>query len=73
MNSFLFLEARDFSIRPGENGQVLFLTYQPRGLTLVLFYSNDCPHCEALIKQFKQLPSIINGCQFAMVNVGRYN
>lgn len=72
MNSFLFLEARDFSVRSGDKGQVLFLTFQPRGLTLVLFYSNDCPHCEALIKQFKQLPSMINGCQFAMANVGRY-
>jgi len=72
MNSFLFLESRDFSVRSGDKGQVLFLTFQPRGLTLVLFYSNDCPHCEALIKQFKQLPTMINGCQFAMANVGRY-
>lgn len=72
MNSFLFLESRDFSIRSGDKGQVLYLTFQPNGLTLVLFYSNDCPHCDALIKQFKQLPSMVNGCQFAMANVGRY-
>ena len=72
MSSFLFLEPRDFSVRSGDKGQVLFLTFQPRGLTLVLFYSTDCPHCEELLKHFKQLPSTVNGCQFAMANVGRY-
>ena len=73
MSSLLFLESRDFSLRSGDKGQVLYLTYQPRGLTLVLFYSTDCPYCDSLIVQFKQLPSHMNGCTFAMVNVGKYH
>ena len=72
MTSFLFLETSDFSIRSGEKGQVLFLTFQPRGMTLVLFYSNQCPHCQSFMKDFKQLPSVMNGCQFAMTNIEKY-
>jgi thiol-disulfide isomerase/thioredoxin len=72
MSGILFYGSADFSLRQGENGSLLCLTYDAPGLTLVLFYSNHCEYCENLIKKFKQLPGIFNGCQFSMVNVSQH-
>lgn len=71
MSGILFLGNDDFQIRQGDQGLLLTLTYESKGLTLVLFYSKECPYCDQLINKFKQLPNYINGCQFAMVNVNR--
>lgn len=71
MNGILFLNTQDFTIRNGEKGKLLCLQYESNGLTLVLFYSKECKFCDNLINKFKQLPSAIHGCQFAMVNVNR--
>jgi thiol-disulfide isomerase/thioredoxin len=71
MSGILFLGNDDFQIRQGDQGLLLSLTYDSNGLTLVLFYSKECPYCDSLINKFKQLPSLMNGCQFAMVNVNR--
>ena len=72
MNGILFFGGADFILRQGDNGQLLCLTYDIKGLTLVLFYSNQCEYCDHLIKKFKQLPHLVNGCQFAMVNVSQH-
>jgi thiol-disulfide isomerase/thioredoxin len=69
MSGILFLGNDDFQIRQGDQGMLLTLTYDSKGLTLVLFYSKECPYCDSLINKFKQLPNFVNGCQFAMVNV----
>ena len=71
MSGILFLGNDDFQVRQGDKGQILSLTYESKGLTLVLYYSTECPYCDNLINKFKQLPSFVNGCQFAMVNVSR--
>lgn len=71
MSGILFLGNDDFQVRQGDQGLVLSLTYDSKGLTLVLFYSKECPYCDSLINKFKQLPDVVNGCQFAMVNVNR--
>ena len=71
MSGILFLGNDDFQIRQGDQGMLLTLTYDSKGLTLVLFYSKECPYCDSLINKFKQLPNFVNGCQFAMVNVNR--
>jgi len=71
MSGILFLGNDDFQIRQGDQGMLLTLTYDSKGLTLVLFYSKECPYCDSLINKFKQLPNYVNGCQFAMVNVNR--
>lgn len=71
MSGILFLGNDDFQIRQGDQGMLLTLTYDSKGLTLVLFYSKECPYCDSLINKFKQLPNVVNGCQFAMVNVNR--
>jgi thioredoxin-like negative regulator of GroEL len=71
MSGIHFLGNDDFIVKQGDKGLILSLVYESKGMTLVLFYSTECPYCDALINKFKQLPSYVNGCQFAMVNVNR--
>ena len=71
MSGILFLGNDDFTVRQGEKGALLSLTYESPGLTLVLFYSKECKYCDSLINKFKQLPQHIHGCNFAMVNINR--
>lgn len=72
MSGILFLGSADFVLRQGEKGPLLCLSYEVAGLALVLFYSDQCVYCDHLIKKFKQLPYVVNGCQFAMVNVSKH-
>jgi len=67
MAGLLFLGNEDFNIAKGNNGPILCNTLS--GLSLILFYSKQCVHCNNLIPIFKKLPETINGCQFGMVNV----
>jgi len=71
MSGILFLNHNDFEVKKGEKGDMMTLKYDKTGLTLVLFYSKELPTCEHLMIQFKQLPSKINGCNFAMVNMNK--
>jgi thiol-disulfide isomerase/thioredoxin len=67
MSGLLFLGTEDFTISKGVKGNILCNTIP--GLSLILFYSTQCPHCQNLIPIFKKLPGSISGCQFGMVNV----
>ena len=40
-------------------------------MSLVMFYSTECVHCQKLIPIIKTLPNIVNGCQFAIINVSK--
>jgi hypothetical protein len=71
MSGILYLNADDFTIKKGEKGNVLCLNYEVQGLSLVLFYSNECEHCTKLLTRYKQLPLSINGCQFSMININK--
>lgn len=71
MSGILFLNHGDFEIRKGDKGDMMTLKYDRTGLTLVLFYSKELPTCAHLMTRFKQLPSLINGCNFAMVNMNK--
>jgi thioredoxin-like negative regulator of GroEL len=67
MSSILFLTSHDFTITgKGEDKQ---LTTQISGLSLILFYSPNCKYCTDVVPIFKQLPSLLNGCQFGIINV----
>lgn len=70
MSGILFLGSDDFCVRAGEKGNMLCLTGW-KGLTLVMFYSKECKFCDKLINKFKQLPTIVNGCKFAMCCINR--
>jgi len=65
--SVLFLSPDDFYIGNSQDGPVLL--HRLKGLSLVLFYSNDCDHCKTFIPKFKQCPGGIYNCSFAMANV----
>jgi len=67
MSGLLFLNSEDFTISKGTKGNILCNTIP--GFSLVLFYSNQCPHCAQLLPIFKRLPGTIGGCQFGMLNV----
>lgn len=71
MSGILFLGGDDFCVRAGEKGNMLCLTGW-KGLTLVMFYSKECQFCHKLINKFKQLPTIVNGCKFAMCCINRH-
>ena len=66
-NSLIFLTSEDFSIQAGKKGQVLCTTIP--GVSFILFYSNQCPHCGDVIDNFKKLPQIVPGSKFGLVNV----
>lgn len=68
MNGLLFLSSDDFYINETPNGKLL-LTHMNQGLFLVLFYSTQCEHCKKAIPVFKELPRMIHGCTFGMINV----
>lgn len=71
MSGILFLGSDDFCVRAGEKGNMLCMTGW-KGLTLVMFYSKECQFCHKLINKFKQLPTIVNGCKFAMCCINRH-
>jgi len=71
MSGILFLGSDDFGVRAGEKGNMLCLSGW-KGLTLVMFYSKECQFCHKLINKFKQLPTIVNGCKFAMCCINRH-
>ena len=58
----------DFYLQQGQKGPIMSTNIQ--GLSIVLFYSKKCDHCQKLIPIFKRLPTHIpNGIQFGMINV----
>ncbi len=70
MNSLIFLSDQEFSIQEGKKGKILCNNLP--GVSLVLFFSERCPHCVQMFPIFKTLPQLIQGCQFAAINISTY-
>lgn len=68
MSGLLFLNSDDFQLQRVQKGTILCCP-NIKGISLVLFYSTQCEHCQNIIPIFKRLPGSIGGCQFAMINV----
>lgn len=66
-----FFNTDDFSVHENTKGKLLSLKGQQKGLHLILFYSKECQFCDKFLAQFKQLPNLILGCKFAMVNINQ--
>lgn len=64
--SVYFLTSNDFEAR----GDDFFYRNAKPELTLVLFYTNDCPHCKPILPLFQQLAARLQGCKYALMNVG---
>lgn len=72
--SVIFLTSQDFELVRNADGTGTVLAHNISGLSLVLFYSTSCPHCNSLLPIFRQkLPKVVAGCRFAMVNVATNN
>lgn len=71
MSGILYLTSDDFVLKSGEKGNLLCTTHTLKGLCIILFYSNDCQHSFNLLTKYKQLPKLINGCQFALININK--
>jgi thioredoxin-like negative regulator of GroEL len=65
--STIFLTSEDFSVEQVNASRLLFTNI--RGISVVMFYSTKCVHCQTLIPIFKTLPRMIPNCQFGMVNI----
>lgn len=63
MTSLLFLDNDDFYIQQG------MLSHSIKGISLLMFYANECSYSHKIAPIFKQLPRVINGCQFGLVNL----
>lgn len=68
MSGLLFLTEDYFKIATNKKGEDILATTM-RGISLILFYSTQCPYCEPFIPIFKKLPGTVGGCQFGMVNI----
>lgn len=68
MAGLLFLESRDFYIKESVKGEDV-LCNNIAGYSFILFYSNQCVHCQSFIPLFKRLPGTVSGCYFGMLNV----
>ena len=67
MSSLLFLSHEDFDVSATAQGTALSSSIS--GLSVVLFYSTHCVYCQQLIPIFKNMPRVLSGCQFGMINV----
>ena len=67
MAGLLFLQHSDFNLTEGLKGTIM--TTQIPGISLALFYSNQCQHCKKLLPVIKSLAGTVQGCQFGIVNV----
>lgn len=67
MKGLFFLTQEDFSVSKGVKGNIL--TTGIPGVSVVLFYSTRCEHCQGLLPLFKKLPGAVSGCQFGMINI----
>jgi hypothetical protein len=67
MNALHFLTINDFNIQDGAKGPIM--CHNMKGLSLILFYSVKCVHCQTLIPIFKTLPATLGICHFGMVNI----
>lgn len=64
----LYLTHDDFAIVVNSKGNKS-LCHGIDGLSIVLFYSNDCEYCDAFKPIFRELSTIMGGCSFGMLNV----
>lgn len=70
MDSLKYLSYEDFSIQPAKKGGHV-LCNNIEGVSLVLIYSQQCPHCNDIFPHFKNLPRIIPQCKFALLNINK--
>ena len=73
MQNLLYLSEQDFYVDQGTKGLVV-CTKQP-GICFVFFHGEQgqCKYCDTAKPEFMQLPYLIGGAKFGMVNLSRCN
>jgi hypothetical protein len=61
-----YLRARDFKIVSNSGQSQLQIVL--KNPTLVFFYSNTCSFCDDFLKEYKQLPKHVTGCNITLTN-----
>lgn len=67
--SITFLTYKDFQLKTENGKQILFNNMN--NLSLVLFYSTKCVHCQNCMPIIKEIPKRYNGCKVGIINVGK--
>lgn len=63
--SVYFLSSDNFEVKEGQ-----LLYKNPRQeMTLIFFYSTNCPHCKPIMSLIKMLAVKLHGCKYALINV----
>lgn len=63
--STLYLQSSEFYM--SDNKQ--YLCTRIKGIAIVLFFTSSCTFCAPYIELFKQLKSVVPGCQPAIINL----
>lgn len=66
-NNLIKLRHDDFNIQQGTKGPILCTGI--KGMSLTMFWSPGCNICKALFPIFQQLPQIVNGVNFCLLNI----
>jgi hypothetical protein len=67
--SILYLDNTDFHISNGD--QTVSLCTEIQGLSLVLYFAQNCQFSQHAYNIFQQLPRYLNGCQFGIMNLSK--
>lgn len=67
MQALIRLRQDDFDVKQGTKGSILCVGI--KGMALTMFWSPGCEICKGLLPIFQQLPQIVNGVKFCLLNI----
>lgn len=67
MSNLIFLTTKDFFLEQSQKGSSL--CHRTPGVSLVFYYADACEGCQTIKPQYHQLPRVIGGCKFALVDL----
>ncbi len=65
----LYLSTDNFEVKQGQKGLILCNKFE--GISVVLFYATNCPHCDPFLPKFRNLSSTMTGFKFGIVNLSK--
>lgn len=67
MQSLIRLRTDDFEVQQGTKGTILCTGI--KGMALTMFWSPGCEICKSVLSIFQQLPQVVNGVKFCLLNI----
>lgn len=68
MNTFQYLEDKNFYLSKGQGGKVLLST-NVEGVSFVFFFSTKCPNCSPGLDIFRRLKDKFTSIKFCVINI----